>query len=57
MGSNSNYTTIRVSRETHEAIESQGRKNEDFDEILRRILGEAGITVKEQKADTTQKLW
>ncbi len=51
------YTTMRISWEVHEALGTQGRKNEEYDEILRRILSEAGIPVKEGVKDTTQKLW
>lgn len=51
------YTTIRVSREVHEAINNQGMRNEEYDEILRRILTKAGIDVKESVKDNTRKLF
>ena len=54
---NGKYTTIRVSWEVHDALNNYGRRNEEFDEILRRILTENGIPVKEPKEEATQRLF
>jgi len=32
-------TTVALSRELHEWLVAQGRKNESFDKLLRRLLG------------------
>jgi len=43
---NEQYTQIRVSKELREILQKIGRKNETYEDLIRRLLREAGYDVE-----------
>ena len=36
--SNQKYTTIRITKETHNLLANRGTMNDDFDSVIRKLL-------------------
>ena len=39
---NKQHTTIRISKEVREKLNEIGRKNETYDDVIKRLIKEAG---------------
>ncbi len=40
------YTTIRITKELREILYKVGRKNETYEDIIRRLIKEAGYDIE-----------
>jgi len=43
---NEQYTAIRITKELREILYKIGKKNETYEDIIRRLIREAGYDVK-----------
>jgi len=41
------YTSIRITKELREILSNIGRKNETYEDVIRRLVKEAGYDIEE----------